>query len=74
MLLARHTPSNHHGLVFGLKFVLFFGSGPLAVLLVSWINRQTGQFVWVFLLLAMIAVSISLAALALPRKEPRTST
>jgi len=74
MLLARHTPSNHHGLAFGLKFVLFFGSGPLAVVLVSRVNQQTGQFVWVFLLLAMIAAAIFLAALALPRRAPRIST
>ena len=70
MLLARHTPSNHHGLVFGLKFVLFFISGPLAVLLVSWVNRVTGQLVWVFLTLFITAAVICLAALALPRRTP----
>ena len=70
MLLARHTPSNHHGLVFGLKFVLFFSSGPLAVLLVSWVNRATGQLVWVFLTLFITAAIICVAALALPRRTP----
>ena len=70
MLLARYTPSNHHGLVFGLKFVLFFSSGPIGVLLVSGVNRLTGQFVWVFLLLFITAVVICLAALALPRRTP----
>ena len=70
MLLARYTPSNHHGLVFGLKFVLFFSSGPIGVLLVSGVNRLTGQFVWVFLLLFITAAIICLAALALPRRTP----
>ena len=70
MLLARYTPSSHHGLVFGLKFVLFFSSGPIGVLLVSGVNRLTGQFVWVFLLLFITAVVICLAALALPRRTP----
>ena len=74
MLLARYTPSEHHGLVFGLKFVLFFGSGPVGVLLVSWVHRQTGQFAWVFLLLAIAAAVICLAALALPRKSPDVFT
>ncbi len=70
MLLARHTPSNHHGLVFGLKFVLFFSSGPIGVLLVSWVNRLTGRFVWVFLVLCITAAVICVAALALPRRTP----
>ena len=70
MLLARYTPSNHHGLVFGLKFVLFFSSGPIGVLLVSSVNRLTGQFVWVFLALFITAVVVCLAALALPRRTP----
>ena len=70
MLLARYTPSRHHGLIFGLKFVLFFSSGPIGVLLVSAVNRLTGQFVWVFLLLFITAAIICLAALALPRRTP----
>lgn len=74
MLLARYTPSSHHGLIFGLKFVLFFSSGPIGVLLVSWVNRLTGQFVWVFLLLFITAAVICLAALALPRKVPVADT
>jgi len=74
MLLARYTPSRHYGLVFGLKFVLFFGSGPLGVLLVSSVNRQTGEFVWVFLLIAFIAALICMAALLLPRQSPALTT
>ncbi|MGI9309996.1 MAG: MFS transporter, partial [bacterium] len=70
MLLARYAPSAHHGVVFGLKFVLFFGSGPLGVVLVSSVTRRTGEFVWVFALLALVAAIICLAALALPRKTP----
>ena len=70
MLLARYTPSKHHGLVFGMKFVLFFISGPLGVAAVAWINRETGQFVWVFLLLALTAGVVGVSALALPRKTP----
>ncbi len=70
MLLARHTPANRYGLVFGLKFVLFFITGPVGVLLVSWVNRLTGQFIWVFLILFIIAVIVCLAALGLPRNTP----
>jgi len=70
MLVARYTPNRHYGLVFGLKFLLFFGTGPVAVLLVSTVNRHTGQFVWVFLSLALVAAVICAAALLLPRQPP----
>ncbi|MGR3915215.1 MAG: MFS transporter [Gammaproteobacteria bacterium] len=73
MLLARYTPRKHHGLVFGLKFVLFFSSGPLGIALVAWVNRHTGQFVWVFFLLALAAALVCLSALALPRNTPPAS-
>ncbi len=70
MLLARYTPSHRYGLVFGLKFVLFFITGPAAILLVSAINQRTGQLLWVFLLLAVVAAMLCAVALALPRKAP----
>jgi len=70
MLVARYTPNRHYGLVFGLKFLLFFGTGPVGVMLVSTVNRHTGQFVWVFLSLALIAAVICAAALLLPRQPP----
>jgi len=74
MLVARYTPNRHYGLVFGLKFLLFFGTGPVGVLLVSTVNRHTGQFVWVFLSLALIAAVICAAALLLPRQPPALTT
>ncbi len=74
MLLARYTSNKHYGLVFGLKFVLFFASGPIAIMLVSVINRQTGQFVGVFLVLAIAVMAICLAALALPRTASKLQT
>ena len=54
MLLARYTPSRHYGLVFGLKFVLFFCTGPVGVLLVAAVARITGQFVGVFFAMGMV--------------------
>ncbi len=70
MLLARYTPSQHYGLVFGLKFVLFFISGPVGVILVSAVHRQTGQLNGLFLLLAVTAALVCVAALLLPRVPP----
>jgi MFS transporter, FSR family, fosmidomycin resistance protein len=67
MLLARYTPESHHGLVFGIKFVLSFCAAPLAVQLVATITGTTGDFYWVYALLAAFALAAVIAALMLPR-------
>jgi FSR family fosmidomycin resistance protein-like MFS transporter len=54
------------GLVFGLKFVLAFGAGPLAVQLVSLVQGRTGEFYWLFVALALFAACALAAALLLP--------
>ena len=67
MLLARYTPEHRHGLAFGAKFVLAFGAGPLAVLLVSFVQGSTGEFYWLFIALSGFAVIAFVAATLLPR-------
>jgi MFS family permease len=66
MLLARFTPQRHHSLAYGVKFVLAFGTGPVSILLVSKVEEQTGEFTWLYLLLAALAALATLAALLLP--------
>jgi MFS family permease len=66
MLLARYTPEHHRGLAFGVKYVLAFGSGPLAIWLVSLVHEVTGEFVWLFASLAVMAAAGTAAALWLP--------
>jgi MFS family permease len=71
MLLARFTPQRHHGLAYGLKFVLAFGTAPLSIMLVSRIQEVTGEFVWLFLGLAGFAAVATLAAILLPGDAQR---
>ncbi len=66
MLLARYTPARHHGLAYGIKFVLAFATAPLSIMLVSRIQERTGEFLWLFLILAALAGLAMLAALLLP--------
>ncbi len=66
MLLARYTPARHHGLAYGIKFVLAFATAPLSIMLVSRIQESTGEFLWLFLILAALAGLAMLAALLLP--------
>ena len=69
MLLAKYTPAHHHGLAFGVKFVLAFGAAPLAVQLVSYVQGNTGEFYWLFVILSIFAGVAFLAAAMLPRAQ-----
>lgn len=69
LLLARYTPQHHHGVVFGVKFVLAFGAAPLAVELVSFMQADSAEFSGLFVLLAIIAASVFALALGLPNER-----
>jgi len=66
ILIARYTPSRYHGLGFGAKFVVAFGAGPLAILLIARVRETTGSLDLLFLWLAATSVVITLVALLLP--------
>jgi MFS family permease len=66
LLLVRFSPRRHQSLAFGLKFVLAFGTGPLAIAFVSRITAATGGFTQVFIALGGLAMLACLIALALP--------
>jgi MFS transporter, FSR family, fosmidomycin resistance protein len=69
ILIARYTPSRYHGLGFGAKFVVAFGAGPIAILLIAWIRETTGSLEVFFLGLAATSVVITLVALLLPGND-----
>jgi hypothetical protein len=69
MLLARFTPERHHGLAFGVKFVLAFGAAPVAILLLSKVWAATGDFEYLFLGFGAVALLIATLAMLLPRAE-----
>ena len=69
MLLARFTPERHHGLAFGCKFVLAFGSAPLAILMLSKVWAATAELEYLFLGLGGGALLITTLAMLLPHTE-----
>ena len=73
MLLARFTPEHRRSLAFGIKFVLAFGSAPLAIWMIALINERTGEFYWLFMSLAALTAISTLTAIMLPgewRRRP----
>ena len=57
----------------GAKFVVAFGAGPMAILLIAWVRETTGSLELLFLGLAATSVVITLVALLLPGNERSVS-
>jgi len=67
-LLVRYTPGRWRATAFGAKFVLSLGVSSLGVPLVAFIYDRTGDFIWLFAVLGMLAVTIVAAGIFLPRE------
>ena len=66
MLIARYTPSRHRSLAFGVKYVLAFSIANPAILLASWVEERSGDYVEFFLILAAVAAIAAVVASFLP--------
>ena len=69
MLLAKFTPQKNHGIIYGLKFVLVFVAGPIAVYFVSKVYEFTQEFFISFISCAIIALLAAFFAFFLPIKR-----
>lgn len=67
MLLAKYTPPQWRATAYGFKFVVGFGVASLGIPLVGLLRATTGDFAWLFGLLAGVAVLMAAAALRLPQ-------
>ena len=72
-LVAKYTPSQWRGLVFGLKFIIVFGVSSLGVMMEGAIYDLTGGFFWLFMVLTAIAAVGVGAGLLLPSERPRSA-
>ena len=66
ILLSKFTPENHHGLVYGFKFIIAFGSGPIAVFLVAKIYELTFEFTNLYIVSAYVMIFVFFLVLFLP--------
>ncbi len=67
-LLVHYTPQRWRATAFGAKFLLSLGVSALAVPLIAVVYDHTGDFVWLFLVLGVLAAIITLTAVFLPRE------
>ena len=71
ILLAKFTPEKHHGLIYGVKFIVAFGSAPIAVFLISKIYEKTQEFTNLFYICSILMLLVTLAVLFLPIKNEK---
>jgi hypothetical protein len=60
------TPEKHHGLIYGFKFIIAFGSAPIAVFLISKIYEETQEFTNLFYISCTLMIFVTLAVVFLP--------
>ena len=72
ILLAKFTPEKHHGLIYGIKFIVAFGSAPFAVFLISRIYEQTKEFAELFYISSILMIFVTVSVLFLPVKQNKT--
>ncbi|HEY3920258.1 MAG TPA: MFS transporter [Stellaceae bacterium] len=68
-LLAHYTPARWRATAFGAKFLLSLGVSALGVPLVAVVYDRTGDFVWLFAILGLLAALVAATALFLPREQ-----
>ena len=66
LLLSKFTPQKYHGVVYGIKFILAFGSGPISVFLISEIYSITLEFTYLFFINAIMMGLVSIFIIFLP--------
>lgn len=74
MMLTRFTPERHRGLAFGVKYVISFGTAPLALQLIAFISNDAAGLGRLWLVLAGAAAIVFVATLALPADGRETKT
>lgn len=68
-LVVLYTPGHWRATAFGAKFVLALGIGAGGVPLAGFLYDRTGDFVWLFAILTVLAAVVALGGLFLPREE-----
>ena len=66
ILLAKFSPEKHHGLIYGVKFIVAFGSAPIAVFLISKIYELTQEFTYLFNISSLMMLLVTLTVFFLP--------
>ncbi len=69
LLLARFAPEKYQSLVYGIKFIISFSVGPIALILISKSYELTNEFSYLYLASGVIMLLLFMVVLTLPVKK-----
>ena len=74
LLLAKFSPEKYQSLVYGIKFIVSFSVGPIALIMISRSYDLTGEFGVLYLAFGFVMIIMFLIVLTLPVKKVITGT
>ena len=74
LLLAKFSPEKYQSLVYGIKFIVSFTVGPIALIMISRSYDLTGEFGVIYLAFGFVMIIMFLIVLTLPVKKVITGT
>ena len=74
LLLAKFSPEKYQSLVYGIKFIVSFTVGPIALIMISSSYDLTGEFGVLYLIFGFVMIMTFLIVLSLPVKKIITGT
>ena len=74
LLLAKFSPEKYQSLVYGIKFIVSFTVGPIALIMISRSYDLTGEFGALYLAFGFVMIIMFLIVLTLPVKKVITGT
>ena len=74
LLLAKFSPEKYQSLVYGIKFIVSFTVGPIALIMISSSYDLTGEFGVLYLIFGLVMIMTFLIVLSLPVKKIITGT
>lgn len=74
LLLAKFSPEKYQSLVYGIKFIVSFTVGPIALIMISRSYDLTGEFGVLYLTFGFVMIIMFLIVLTLPVKKVITGT
>ena len=74
LLLAKFSPEKYQSLVYGIKFIVSFTVGPIALIMISRSYDLTGEFGVLYLAFGFMMIIMFLIVLTLPVKKVITGT
>ena len=74
LLLARFAPEKYQSLVYGIKFIITFSVGPIALILISKSYELTNEFSYLYLASGVMMLLLFMIVLTLPVKKQALAT